>query len=267
MRTITGEAPLSHVSVRYRSSRRRFRSSLSDVTTKTTSTLATSTCSSVACQAVLRENFVRRERTAWIVPPVSSVCVATATQSPTTGSSAVSSASCLRRPATSTRSSPASVKTSQAPRCCTATLPGTSPAARCGSNSSRSRSSQPSFVSVSNVSILPVSVHESGRGGAHARTRGAQDPWRCRSACPASPGALRLAGLRRQARRTRSRTSVAPPSSSGRSEYAGFGACAKRTASARQRLRPRRRRLFRELRAAGGSALVLRQRVCESVSE
>ena len=50
---------------------------------------AASTCSSVACQAVLRENFVKRGRTAVIVPEPSSARGATTTQSPTTGSSAV----------------------------------------------------------------------------------------------------------------------------------------------------------------------------------
>ena len=55
---------------------------------KTTSMFAASTCSSAACQAVLRENFVRRGRTAWIVPACSSLRGATATQSPTAGRSA-----------------------------------------------------------------------------------------------------------------------------------------------------------------------------------
>ena len=54
---------------------------------------AASTCSSVACQAVLRENFVNRGRTAVIVPALSSRSGATTTQSPTTGKSAVVSAS------------------------------------------------------------------------------------------------------------------------------------------------------------------------------
>ena len=56
---------------------------------KTTSTFAASTCSSAACQAVLRENFVRRGRTAWIVAaPARRGAGATATQSPTAGRSA-----------------------------------------------------------------------------------------------------------------------------------------------------------------------------------
>ena len=84
----TGWAPLSRARIRYRSRRRRFRSSFSDVTMKTTSRFAASTCSSVACHAVLRENFVRRGRIATIVPASSVGRGATATQSPTTGRSA-----------------------------------------------------------------------------------------------------------------------------------------------------------------------------------
>jgi hypothetical protein len=38
------------------------------VTRKTTSTFAATICSSVSVQATLRENFVRRGRTAWIRP-------------------------------------------------------------------------------------------------------------------------------------------------------------------------------------------------------
>ena len=73
---------------------------------------AASTCSSVACHAVLRENFVKRGRTAVIVPVPGSTPGATTTQSPTTGSSAVDAASCTRRRTTSQRSSPSSVSTS-----------------------------------------------------------------------------------------------------------------------------------------------------------
>ena len=70
--------------------------------------LAASTCSSVAFSATLRENFVRRETTAWIVAAPSSGRGAIATQSPTAGSSPAPAASCESRPAVSARSSPSS---------------------------------------------------------------------------------------------------------------------------------------------------------------
>ncbi len=73
---------------------------------------AASTCSSAACQAVLRENFVKRGRTAVMVPEPSAARGATTTQSPTTGRSAVVVASWTRRRGTSQRSSPSSVSTS-----------------------------------------------------------------------------------------------------------------------------------------------------------
>ena len=57
------------------------------------STFAATTCSSVADQATLRENDVRRGSTAWIVPACSSGRCATATQSPTAGRSPKPSAS------------------------------------------------------------------------------------------------------------------------------------------------------------------------------
>ena len=75
---------------------------------------AASTCSSAACQAVLRENFVNRGRTAVIVPTAepASAPGATTTQSPTTGRSAFVAASWTSRRGTSQRSSPSSVSTS-----------------------------------------------------------------------------------------------------------------------------------------------------------
>ena len=73
------------------------KSSFSDMTRKTASTLAASTCSSVACSATLRENFVRRATTAWIVAASSSGLGAIATQSPTAGSSPAPAASCESR--------------------------------------------------------------------------------------------------------------------------------------------------------------------------
>ena len=152
--------------------RRRLKSSFSDVTTKTTSTLAHSTCSSVACQAVLRENFVRRGRTARIVPVPSSRRAATATQSPTTGRSAVVAASWVSLPGTSQRSSPCSASTSQAPRCCTATRPARA-RSRGAARTPRPAGRPSRALSDRSLGSSPsVSVHESGP--ARARTVGAE---------------------------------------------------------------------------------------------
>src|SRR3989304_587531 len=67
---------------------------------KTVSTFAQSPCSSAACQATLRENFVRRGRTAWNVAVRSPGRGASATPSPTTGSSAGGGGPRRRRPRT-----------------------------------------------------------------------------------------------------------------------------------------------------------------------
>ena len=61
-------APLSRASSRYRSSRRRLKSASSAMTMNTTSTLAATTCSSVTCPAMRRENQLRRGSTATIAP-------------------------------------------------------------------------------------------------------------------------------------------------------------------------------------------------------
>ena len=53
------------------------------------STFAATTCSWAAPSATLRENFVRRGNTAWIVPAPSSGRAAMATQSPTAGRSPI----------------------------------------------------------------------------------------------------------------------------------------------------------------------------------
>ena len=58
--TITGFAPLSHASVRYRSMRRGLNSRFSELTRKMTSTFAATICSSVFLPAILRENLLLR---------------------------------------------------------------------------------------------------------------------------------------------------------------------------------------------------------------
>ena len=142
------------------------RSSFSEVVSSTVSTFAASTCSFAASHGVLREMRVRRGSTAWIVPAPSSGRGASATQSPTTGRSASEPG---RRGAGGRRrrrgARPASASTSYWPRCCTATRPGTSPAARCGSKSVVSCSVHPSESSMFVTSGSPCASW----GGSAAR--------------------------------------------------------------------------------------------------
>ena len=83
--TITGRAPLSCASTRYRSSRRGLKSASSAVTSSTTSTFAATTCSATTLPATFRTKRLLRSRTPWIVARSESGSSLIATQSPTAG--------------------------------------------------------------------------------------------------------------------------------------------------------------------------------------
>ena len=107
-RTITGAAPLSAASARYRSSRRRLKSPSSPQTRNTTSMFAAIGCSSSRFPAARREKSVRRGSTASTIacpPPASRA----ATQSPTTGMPARSGVRYQSAPEGSASRSPAAV--------------------------------------------------------------------------------------------------------------------------------------------------------------
>ena len=141
--TTTGSAPLSHDRVRYRSSRRGFRGPSSDATAKTTSTFAATTCSVVSKPATLRRKAVRRGSTASMVARSAWGWWLKATQSPTAGSSATEAARWRSRPGTSAQTSPAAVSRTRAPRCSTATRPGSRPESENGWNAAATAGLQP----------------------------------------------------------------------------------------------------------------------------
>src|SRR3970040_240046 len=119
---------------------------------KTTSTFAATASSRAASEpgswAARRENFVLRGRTASIVGGACPVRPS-ATQSPTTGSSAGVAAVRLSFAEIAPLTSSPAARTSYAPRCWTATRPGTSPVVRCRSKAASQASSQPSASSSS----------------------------------------------------------------------------------------------------------------------
>ncbi len=69
VRRITGLAPLSRASARYRSILRRLSGWSSALATQTTAMLAATICSSVRSPATLREKRERRGSTSWISDP------------------------------------------------------------------------------------------------------------------------------------------------------------------------------------------------------
>ena len=99
---------------------------------KTTSTFAATTCSRVTSEpgscAARRENFVRRGRTARIAGCPRPARLERDPVADDRAARRATRSSRRARPGSARAISPSSVSTSYAPRCCTATRPGTSPA-------------------------------------------------------------------------------------------------------------------------------------------
>jgi hypothetical protein len=125
--TNTGLAPDSQHCARYRSTRRGLKSPSSADTSKAVSTFAAITCSSIFFPADLRTNRLRLGKTSRMTAAFSPSRSSTATQSPTAGQSAPSSAVSRNLPAASAQHSPNSPATRQNPRCCAITRAGTTP--------------------------------------------------------------------------------------------------------------------------------------------
>src|SRR5229473_5219794 len=123
--TITGLAPDSQHCARYRSTRRGLKSISNADTSSAVSTFAAITCSSIFFPGDLRTNLLRLGKTSRITAVVSVPWSSTATQSPTAGQSAPSSAARRSLPLASAQHSPKSPATHQNFRCCPTTRAGT----------------------------------------------------------------------------------------------------------------------------------------------
>src|SRR5437899_3609006 len=124
-KTITGFAPDSQHCARYRSTRRGLKSSSNADTSSAVSTFAAITCSSILFPGDLRTNLLRLAKTSCITAVVLGSCSSAATQSPTAGQSAPSSAARRSFPLASAQLSPKSPATRQNFRCCAITRAGT----------------------------------------------------------------------------------------------------------------------------------------------
>ena len=197
------------------------------------STFAATTCSRVTSEpgscAARRENFVRRGSTSRIAADSRSPGGSRATQSPTTGRLALDPASRLTRPGSRARTSPLSVRTSQAPRCWTDTRPGTSPAARCSSKAALQPSSQPSVASSGTRRLPPerprerrVELRRRANAKPASRSRAGSMRWPSRrTASPIAPNAVfdGKAGQRKHV----GRPSARPSAFTNCALVAGFG--------------------------------------------
>ena len=158
--TTTGVEPLSQAEVRYRSSRRAFRSPPNAVTRNTVSTFAATTCTTVCRPASLRVNAERRGSTASITALRSPSSGLTATQSPTAGSSSSPSF-----PAGTPPSRPSSVRSSHGPWWRAATRAGIRLSFSNGRNASAKKASQPRSCRFNAISFgLGTKKRPSGRG-------------------------------------------------------------------------------------------------------